>query len=220
MRKILKYAVAHTYKPLLVKYLSRTRTYYYRGISLVIPPEVFHPGFFFSTKLLLDYLSKQPLQSKSFLELGAGSGLIATWAARKGARVVATDINPVAVRYLESNSQRNCVGYEVILSDLFNQLPVQHFDVVAINPPYYKKKPVSVADYAWCCGEHGEYFVRLFKDLGRYLHQKSIVFMVLSDQCDLKMIEGIALDNGYSMRCVRSTRNLLERNFIFTLDRS
>ena len=94
----------HT-KPLLVKYLSATKCYQYKGIKLIIPPEVFHPGFFFSTKLLLQYINQFSLQQKTFLELGAGSGLIAIYAAKKNAMVTATDINPVAVEYLKKNSE-------------------------------------------------------------------------------------------------------------------
>ena len=76
MQKLIKYITNLIYKPLLVKYLSSTRVYIHKGIRLLIPPEVFHPGFFFSTKLLLAYVNRHSLRGKSFLELGAGSGLI------------------------------------------------------------------------------------------------------------------------------------------------
>src|SRR5689334_11980445 len=101
MRNAIKYFVGATYKPLLVKYLSTTRQYQYNGIKLMIPPEVFHPGFFFSTKLLLKCFDQYILKEKTFLELGAGSGLIAIAAGKKGADVTATDINPIAVDYLK-----------------------------------------------------------------------------------------------------------------------
>ena len=68
MRKVFKYIVGKTYRPLLVKYLAKTRVYRYRNILLEIPPEVFHPRFFFSTKLLLAYLSRMSLNQKTFLE--------------------------------------------------------------------------------------------------------------------------------------------------------
>ncbi|HKB43764.1 MAG TPA: hypothetical protein VKC90_05220, partial [Chitinophagaceae bacterium] len=83
MRNTIKHIVAHTYKPLLVKYLSKTRIYKYENIKLEIPPQVFHPGFFFSTRLLLNYIKQVPLKDKSFLEPGCGSGLISIYAAKK-----------------------------------------------------------------------------------------------------------------------------------------
>src|SRR5205085_2367128 len=97
--KIVAYLAGNFYKPALRRYLSRERVYRYEGISLQIHPEVFHPGFFFSTKLLLRYLLQLPLHQRSLLELGAGSGLISFAAARAGADVTASDINPVAVQY-------------------------------------------------------------------------------------------------------------------------
>src|SRR3982751_1776228 len=109
MRGFVKYIMATTYRPLLVKYLSKTRTYSCKGITLEIPPEVFHPGFFYSTKLLLHHIANGRLYQRSFLELGAGSGLLSIYAAKRGAIVTATDINPVAIKSIEKNAEENCV---------------------------------------------------------------------------------------------------------------
>ena len=220
MNTLLKNIVSRTYKPLLVKYLSKTRQYRYKGISLSIPPEVFHPGFFFSTQMLLDYIQSMPLKEKNFLELGCGSGLISIVAAKQHAKVVATDINPVAVELLKKNSHDNTVEIEIILSDLFEKIPVQQFDIIAINPPYYKKTPIKHSDYAWLCGENGEYFSELFKNLENYIHPASEVLMVLFDGCDMDMINGYASANGFSLNCVREKQNMLEKNFIFKISKT
>lgn len=217
LKTAIRHIVAHTYKPLLVRYLSRTRRYRYQGISLEIPPDVFHPGFFFSTRLLLQYLNKIPLKEKRFLELGCGSGLIAINAAKKGALVTASDINPAAVDWLKKNSLRNKADIEILLSDLFENIPGQTFDVIAINPPYYKKKPVELKDHAWFCGEHGEYFTALFKTIGGYIHADTEVLMVLFEDCDMDMIGGSAAQNGFSLVPVYTRNNLLEQNSIYRI---
>lgn len=217
MRSLIKYIVTKTYKPLLVKYLAATRHYSYKGISLDVPPQVFHPGFFFSTRFLLRHLDTLSLKNKTFLELGAGSGLIAMYAARQKALVTATDINTTAIYWLQKNSQRNRTDLEVIHSDLFENIPPQAFDFIAINPPYYKKKPVLEIDHAWYCGEQGEYFSRLFAGLGSYRHRETKVLMVLSDACDLEMISAMARDRGFTMDLVQQRKNLLETNFIFRI---
>ena len=196
----MKHIVARTYKPLLAKYLSKTRTYSYGHIRLEIPPQVFHPGFFFSTGLLLRYISALTLPGQRFLELGAGSGLISIYAAKKGATVTATDINPVAIECLHRNCDQNKVKPEIILSDLFADIPEQSFDIIAINPPFYKKYPQTMADHAWYCGENGEYFWQLFNKLGKYIHQNSIVLMVLSEECDINMINEIASGHNFHMQ--------------------
>lgn len=218
MRRTIKHITTRLYKPLLVKYLSATRMFTYKGIRLVIPPAVFHPGFFFSTRLLLRYIAKHPLKGKSFLELGAGSGLIAMYAAREGAQVTASDINQVAVHSLEMNSSSNRIPLTVIHSDLFKNIPKQQFDIIAINPPYYKKQPQTPAEYAWYCGEQGEYFQQLFSSLRSYIHAQSMVLMVLSDGCDLEMIVEMALGNGFKLNSVFEKKNWLEVNYIFRVE--
>jgi methylase of polypeptide subunit release factors len=65
--------------------------------------------------------------------------LISIYAAQKGAIVTATDINPVAIEYLRENTRANHVHIDILRSDLFDEIPVRVFDIVAINPPYYKK---------------------------------------------------------------------------------
>jgi release factor glutamine methyltransferase len=167
--------------------------------------------------MLFRYLAKEHLNKKKFLELGAGSGLLSIYAAKRGASVVATDINPIAVRCIEANVAENSVSVATVYSNLFDALPRQVFDFIAINPPYYKKSPSSVSDYAWYCGERGEYFQNLFTGLSRYMDNDSSVLMVLCDGCDLQMIKNYAMENSFSMKCVQSRKTLIERNFIFKI---
>ncbi|MFC0773515.1 methyltransferase [Terrimonas alba] len=220
MKPVLKHIVGKTYKPLLVRYLSKIRQYHQGDIRLEIPPEVFHPAFFFSTQLLLQYIEGISLQGKRFLELGAGSGLISIYAAKKGAIVTATDINPIAIECLQKNSRKNRQSLIIIESDLFLNIPIQSFDIIAINPPYYKKQPQTFKDYAWCCGENGEYFENLFADVGDYMHDNTGCYMVLFDGCDMNMICSKAAHYGYHLQCVHSAKNILEENFIFAITKT
>lgn len=217
MKALVKYIVSSTYKPLLVKYLAKTRTYSYKGMRLEVPPQVFHPGFFFSTKLLLRYIPSRHLNQKNFLELGAGSGLLSIYAAKNGASVIATDINPVSIECIDLNAEQNAVQIKTILSDIFDAVPPQLFDYILINPPYYKKNPSSINDYAWYCGENGEYFQKLFEGLHHYITEKSVVLMVLCDGCDLKMIKGFAKQNSFGLKCVKTCTTIIEKNYIFKI---
>ena len=220
MRTAIKNIVAVTYKPFLEKYLSKKRIYTFENIKLQIPPEVFHPGFFTSTQFLLQYLKKLSLRGKSFLELGAGSGLISICAAKQDAKVTATDINPVAVEFLKINSDVNNVQVNIVHSDLFENIPDQQFDIIAINPPYYKKDPQTLIDHAWYCGENGEFFINFFRQLPKYIHKNSDVFMVLCDGCDVEMIEEAANQNGVKLSCVQLKQSLIEKNFIYKIERN
>jgi release factor glutamine methyltransferase len=220
MKTALRHIIAHTYKPLLLKYLSKIRIYKYEDIQLEISPQVFHPGFFFSTRLLLKYIKQLPLQGQRFLEPGCGSGLISIYAAKKGATVTASDINPVAIDFLKKNSRKNQVELTIIQSDLFQNIPTQQFDIIAINPPYYKKQPQTFRDYAWHCGENGEYFKDLFTELNNYIHPGSEIFMVLFEGCDIELIANLAAQNKFNLQCVHSKKNMLEKNFIFKIEKT
>jgi release factor glutamine methyltransferase len=214
---MLRQIVAATYKPFLKRYLRKPRRYSYKGISMVVEPGVFHPAFFFSTKLLLKHIEKMELHDKTLLELGAGTGLIAIYAATKGARVTASDISKNAIRSIEQNALLNRVHVKVHCSDLFDALPLQWFDVIVINPPYYKKNPLQESDYAWYCGEHGEYFNKLFSGLGKYIGTNSRTWMVLSNECDITMVKAHAEENGFALNVVFEKKKYWETNYIFEI---
>jgi len=109
---------------------------------------------------------------------------------------------------------------KVILSDLFDKIPEQQFDIIAINPPYYQKQPVTAKDYAWFCGENGEYFSMLFAGLEGYIHTSTEIIMVLFEDCNMEMITGLAANNGFVLNCVHSKKNMLEKNFIFKIEKA
>ncbi|HET7898411.1 MAG TPA: methyltransferase, partial [Flavisolibacter sp.] len=195
------------------------RSFSFENIRLTIPPEVFHPGFFFSTKLLLRCLSRFNLANKTFLELGAGSGLLSVYAAQREACVTASDINPFAVAAILKNAQKNRVFIRAIQSDLFAHLPPQAFDFIIINPPYYKKTPATWKEHAWYCGENGEFFRGLFAGLETYMHAASVILMVVCDGCDRPMIKAFAAAHSFQLDCIVKTRNLLEKNFVYRIQK-
>ena len=218
MNTTLKNIIGRTYKPWLEKYLAKTRQYKYKGVKLNIAPEVFHPGFFFTTEILLQFIDRLDLHQKKLLELGCGSGLISIMAAKKDAVVTATDINSIAVEFLIKNSSQNKVSLKIIRSDLFQEIPPQLFDIIVINPPYYKKQPVTEKDHAWFCGENGEYFSRMFGTISNFIHADTMILMVLSNGCDMEMIQSMAIQNGFRLNCVHSRRNMMEKNSIFKIE--
>jgi len=202
-------------KKLTAYYLSKPRWYRYEDIKIKIVPGIFHPGFFFSTGFLIEYLKTQPIKDKKILELGAGSGLISIFCARKQASVTATDINPVAVNTIIENARNNAVSIEVIQSDLFEKLQSRNFDYIIINPPYYPKTPKNNAEMAWYCGSQFDYFQVLYEQLGPFKSAKTL--MVLSEDCDLKEIKSIAKEKMINMELLATKKLKVEENYIFQL---
>jgi release factor glutamine methyltransferase len=155
------------------------------------------------------------IRGKTFLELGAGSGVISVFAARKGAIVTATDINPLAVDNIQENAQINKVNLSVIRSDLFENIPRVKFDYILIAPPYYPRDPKDYAQMAWFCGQNFEYFVRLFEQLQQYYHPSIQIFMILSEDCNLQKIMEIGDSNGFKFNLLLRKKRLGEWNFIY-----
>lgn len=198
-------------------YLSKTRYYQRHGLRIEVTPTVFHPGLLFSTKILLEYCLQLPIKGKKILELGAGSGLITATLSKEGGQLVATDINPAAVKALKATRDYNQLDYEVIESDLFQALEGYQFDLIAINPPYFPQNPTDARTQAFFCGANFEYFHRLFATLRLHLLPEAYVLMILSDDCDLKTIESIALEAGFTWQEVYQEKVWGETNLIYQI---
>ncbi|MBT8382758.1 MAG: methyltransferase, partial [Ignavibacteria bacterium] len=198
-------------------YTSKEREFSYKDITVTVKPGVFHPGLFISTKVFLKFIDELIVENKSFLELGAGSGIISTLAAKKGAEVYASDISRTSVGNVKLNAERNNVDVNSIESDLFKNIPNRHFDFIIINPPYYKKDPETEEEYAWFCGSNYEYFINLFNSLQDYIDKNSKVFMILSEVCEVKKIKSIGESKGFIWKIEQCKTVWGEKNFIFSL---
>ena len=193
---------------------SKPRHYRYEGLDLLVMPGVFHPGIFISTRTMVEHVETLPLKGRSFLELGAGTGLVALVAARNGATATASDISEQAVLNLTENARRTNLPLNEVRSNLFNALP-KHFDVIVINPPYYPYEPKNDAEKAFFAGGDRSYFIRLFPELARRIVDGSEVYMVLSDDLDRRPIEAIADTAGLGLKELRRKSWLGEAQVVF-----
>ncbi len=215
LRRIFKPLINRIMPPLARWYLRKPRQSRWGGVLVDVPRGVFHPGLYLSTRFMLEYLSRQAVDGKSLLELGAGSGMISIVSAKRGARVTATDISHQAVATILANMDSNQLKMNVLISDLFADLDDFAFDWIVVNPPYYPADPQTEEEHAWFCGAEFQYFHRFFKDLGRYRHADSKVVMVLSEDCKLAEIAAIAAANGWRMTTVDKRRRWGEWNYIY-----
>ena len=130
---------------------------YYKDKTFTIDPEVYEPAE--DTFLLADNLDVR--DGERVLELGTGCGLFAVLAARAGARVVATDINPLVLACARKNADAHGASdlIDFRLGNLFEPVDGDKFDLVIFNPPYL---PVlddeaigNNIDLAWEAGPDG-----------------------------------------------------------------
>jgi release factor glutamine methyltransferase len=215
LKKYLRKISAKVLYPIFRRYQRRERLWKHGDIEVKIFPGVFHPGLFFSTRFMMEYLSTLELHNKRIHELGAGSGLLSVFCSKAGANVTASDINPTAVRNVTENAAINHVDITVIQSDLYTNIPLQQFDIIIINPPYYMKNPANIDERAWFCGEDAEYFRGLFGSIRPYFNDDTQVLMVLSDDCRTDIISEIADANGFSLNLQKTKKLITEKNFIF-----
>ena len=179
---------------------------------------MFSPGHFISTRVVLEYLRRCSLKGLRVLELGCGTGAIATLAASRGADVVASDINPAAVANARANAARNGVGLDVRQSDLFARLGERSFDLLVVTPPYYPRDPASDAERAWFCGSDFDYFTRLFAQLAA--REDREVLMILSEDCAIEHIRVLAAEHGLRLVLAAAKRRWFEWNYIFRIERA
>jgi release factor glutamine methyltransferase len=216
-----KYA-NYVLKPFLQWYLKKDRKSKVNGFELKIRTGVFHPAYFFSSEFFLEFISGLDLKGKTFLDLGCGSGIIALEAYRKEAIVTALDVSLEAVKNTKENFKLNFINIEdefkVIHSDLFDSLGEQKFDVIAINPPYFFKAASTEMEFAWNCGERGEYFMQLFNDLDKFCWSETDVYMILAQNCEIERIQQMALKKGIAFELVEQRKIKWEENYIFKLN--
>lgn len=220
MKSLLKKFLFPVLKSVYNIYSSKERSYSYKGINVRVMPGVFHPGLFFSTKLLIEYISKYDLNDKNVLELGAGSGLISVYCAKQNAKVIASDINPIAIENIKKNTKLNSVDIKVIESDLFDRIETKEFDYIIINPPYYPKNPNNEEELAWFCGNDFQYFRKLFAQIGNYVNSDSKIIMVLSEDCDIEMIKKIGEQSSFIFTKCYEQKIWGEMNYIFEISKT
>ncbi len=209
-------------KPILKRYLKKVRWTNLLELKLKVSPTVFHPLFFFSSNYLAQFISKQELKGKRFLDVGCGSGIIALSAFKKGADVIAIDINKLAVENTKENFELNFgtghSNFKVLQSNLFESLAAQRFDAIAINPPYFFKNAISDDQIAWNCGKNGEYFEELFKTMIGFIVPNTEIYMILGENCEIERIKVIAESYGFSLNLIEHRKIKWERNFIFKIE--
>ena len=186
-----------------------------RGIPVIVFPGVFHPLLFLSTSLLLDALEEFELKAdSSVLDVGTGTGICAVFSAIRGAQVTAVDISPFAVRCARANVIINCVEdkVRVLEGDLFSPVEGETFDLVIFNPPYYKGKPRSWAEYAW---RSENVMDRFIESLPNHLARGGRALLALSTELDLRAIQEKLVARGFKVREMRRRRLPGETMFVY-----
>ena len=212
----------------MVHYLSHkfildrrsTRSVRAAGLRLAIYPSVFHPKLFLTSEFFARFLSTIDLEGKQVADVGTGTGILALAAAREGAKSVALDINPMAVKAAGDNARANGLGDRVtaIRSDLMSALaPSSQFDVIISNPPFFSGEPRDIADRAWVAGPGYRDIALLFEQARERLKPSGTMYVLLSSDSDLHFFGQLIAKAGFRARIATAFSILVESMTIYEL---
>jgi len=173
----------------------------FAGKKIIITKNVFWPGD--DTELFVKLFTVHP--GESVLDVCTGSGVIAVFAAYKGAKkIVATDINPDAVKCAKDNAKFHGFSdiIDVRLSDMFGSVEdYEKFDVITVNLPFMNRRaPDVVASSVWdtdLCAHK-----KFFSDAGKYLKQKGRIYLCHANFGAINEMKRMTKDAGFSIKSI------------------
>jgi release factor glutamine methyltransferase len=151
------------------------------------------------------------------LDVGTGSGFVATELADTGATVVASDINPMAC------TRARDAGHAVVRGDLLDPFQAASFDVVTFNPPYLptpsEREWDDWMEHALSGGADGRRLVDPFlAGVGRVLRPGGRAFMLVSSLTDIEAVQSEAAEQGFSAAIVAEESHPYERLVVLALE--
>jgi release factor glutamine methyltransferase len=169
-------------------------------------PEVYEPAE--DTFLLLKAALAEAKPIDSVLEIGCGKGFICRRIAPNVRAILATDINPHAVKIARES------GVPTVRADLFKGLKAK-FDMIIFNPPYLPTSDEERIDgwlnFALDGGQSGRETIKRFLDeLEGHLAPGGRALLLISSLTGLREIEDMAAAAGWRFTWVASEKHFFE----------
>ena len=199
-------------RPFLLPRVRRTTLERVRDVSLLVWADVHNPVVFRSGQFLADAIATLPALATDSqpdaraLDMGCGSGVGGIFAAQRGYRVTAVDLNPEAVRCARINVLLNRLEdrIEVRQGDLFAPVRGERFHLILFNPPFFRGTPKDLFDLSW---RSPDIFERFALGLTEALAPGGQALVLLSSDGDAAgMLKALAA-------CGFRTDPVLRRNF-------
>ncbi|MFE7547490.1 HemK2/MTQ2 family protein methyltransferase [Streptomyces gardneri] len=170
--------------------------------GLVALPSVYRPQA--DTFLLADALAHEEIGPRTdVLEIGTGTGVLALYAARRGASVTAVDVSWPAVATARVNAVVRRLPLRVLHGDFVARTEGRRFDLVVTNPPYVPapraRLPSRGAERSWDAGPDGRLVIdRVCAAASALLRPDGVLLMVHSGMCGAETSVDRLTDEGLS----------------------
>jgi release factor glutamine methyltransferase len=187
------------------------------GNTFEISESVFNPKYYYTSMYMAKNISVSP--DDIVLGMGTGSGIQAVTAAQTASKVVAIDINPVAVKYAKLNAAANGLNdrISVMEGDLFSPLEKKRaFSVILFTPPYLEGMPGSGFEHALFDPEK-TLITRFFSEAQNYLKTDGYIQMLYSSMADHESVLSIARKLGWHVELISQQDTFSERFFIYKI---
>jgi methylase of polypeptide subunit release factors len=112
------------------------------GMEIIVYPEVFNPGQFFSSCWFAKEVSRflKEAHAIEFCEIGSGTGIVSLYIAQQNTdiQITSCDVNPHAVTNTRENFEKHDISSQanVLQSDVFNGLGESKFDAIFWALPF------------------------------------------------------------------------------------
>lgn len=189
----------------------------YKNLKFKTCPKVYEPSD--DTFLLLKNL--KICKDDKVLEIGTGIGIIAMFASQIAREVVATDINPYAIRCAKKNAQINSVkNIKFLEGNLFEPIN-EKFNTILFNPPYLPtedfKELKDELCLAWDGGSNGRKIIdRFLKEVDKYLKPDGKIQLVQSSLSNPNKTIDILERKGFEVEITASKKLFFEELLVIT----
>ena len=194
---------------------SSRKRIFYADLSFDVYEEVYEPAE--DTFLIADVLNQTVTERDTVLDVGTGCGILAVIASVRAKKVVATDINPHAVKCAKQNAESNRASskIQVRLGDLFEPISeTEKFSLIVFNAPYLpstRGEHRSWKTRAWAGGSTGRRVIdRFSRNAPRYLDARGRILLVQSTLSDVDETLRRFREMGLDVRVVAESKAAFE----------
>jgi len=166
------------------------------GKRIIIMPHVFAP----QPDTILLIRSVKIKKTDRILEPFAGSGTISIFLAQRASNVVATDINPNAIKNIRKNIQLYKLKNKMkaVRANIFPKKE-SSFNVIVANPPYTDNKAHNMSQRAFWDDQH-KTVKSFFNAARKHLEPNGRIYCSWSNFADFGFFEEMVRSSNYKIR--------------------